>query len=71
MKSYTETVRLPLRDELLLAEQQTPGHTASRGPGDTIVLTPKPEYIETQQQSRARQIADRATALGVLEEPAA
>lgn len=46
MATSLETVKLAIKDELRLAEEQTPGHVASRGPGDTITLTPRPEYIE-------------------------
>ena len=46
--------RLSFMEELKLAEAQTPGHKASRGPGDTIILTPVPEHIETDRDRRAR-----------------
>lgn len=49
------------------AEQQTPGHTASRGPGDTIVLTPE---RQTTEQRNAR-LGRRAEALDMLDDPAA
>ena len=39
-------------EELRVAEAQTPGHKASRGPGDTIVLTPIPEFIAQQRAER-------------------
>lgn len=49
-----EFVKLPIKDELQLAELQNPGHKATRGPGDTIVLTPDPEYVEAERTRKGR-----------------
>lgn len=63
-----ETVRsLTLDEEMKIAEEQTPGHKASRGPGDTIVLTP--EQLTTEQ--RNAQLARRAGVLELLDDSAA
>lgn len=63
-----ETVKfLTFAEEMKIAEQQTPGHTASRGPGDTIVLTPE---RQTTEQRNAR-LGRRAEALDMLDDPAA
>lgn len=63
-----ETVKsLTLAEEMKIAEEQTPGHKASRGPGDTIVLTPE---RQTTEQRNAR-LGRRAEALDMLDDPAA
>ena len=66
MATSLETIKLAIKDELRLAEEQTPGHVASRGPGDTITLTPRPEYIEEMRQRKLRQGLGRAGELGDL-----
>lgn len=59
--------RLSWAEELALAEEQTPGHRASKGPGDTIVLTPVPEYVDklrvADMQRRLGQGAELALVL--------
>lgn len=62
-------IRLSLQDELRLAEEQTPGHKATRGPGDTILLTYDPELMEIHR--RQRHLVQRAEVMGILEDSVA
>jgi hypothetical protein len=50
-------------EELAIAEEQTPGHTATRGPGNTIVLTPDAEAMDKLRAGRAARSLGARTAL--------
>lgn len=68
-----ETMKLSIQEELALAERQTPGHKASRGPGDTIVLTPiPPEHYEKLREQRTTTALAQTSELALsVEESAA
>lgn len=38
------TIELSVEEELRIAEEQNPGHKASLGIGDSVILTPKVEF---------------------------
>lgn len=66
------TRKLSIQEELVLAEQQTPGHKASRGPGNTIVMTPIPEYYEELRAQRTTTALAQTSELALsVEESAA
>lgn len=61
------TTRLSWAEELRIAEEQTPGYKASKGPGNTVTLTPTAEYVKEmaaqRTQMRIGQSAELATAI--------